>query len=791
MDHYETLPVVPLRDVVVFPHMMMPFVIGRPSSTRALEHALTTDKKIFLAAQHDASTDDPQPADIFTMGCVANIVQSLKLPDGNIKVLVEGVERARAVEWKEDKGFYRVTVKLLPKKTESAAEAEPVMSKVGTLFEQYIKLSNNLQYDAMVAAVRVDDPSRLADTIAAHLQVGVEEKQNLLEIVAPIERLSRIITVLEAEVDKLQVDRRIQSRVKKQMEKAQKEYYLNEKMKAIQRELGRKDDKGNEADDLKKKIEQARMPADVAKKAFEELKRLEAMPPMSAEATVSRNYLDWLIGVPWQKKTKESRDLKKAEGILNEDHFGLDKIKERILEFLAVRALVKKPKATILTLAGPPGVGKTSLAKSIARAMNRKFVRLSLGGVRDEAEIRGHRRTYIGAFPGQIIQMMKKAGTMNPVFLLDEVDKMSVDFRGDPSAALLEVLDPEQNSTFLDHYLDVEYDLSNVMFVCTANVLHTIPQALRDRMEVLQLAGYTEIEKVEIAKTFLAPKSIEGAGLTDKNLRFSDDAFQTIIQRYTREAGVRSLEREISSICRKVARKVVVEGKTFSQDVDAAGVTAYLGVPRFRPSMAEEKNEVGIATGLAWTEVGGELLVTEATLMPGRGRLTLTGKLGDVMQESAQAAMSWVRSKTQELGIPGDFNRRTDVHVHIPEGAIPKDGPSAGITLATAMVSALARVATRRDVAMTGEITLRGKVLPIGGVKEKILAAHRAGLRNIILPKDNEKDLADIPKSVLDVMSVNLVETMDEVLKTALDGPLPVSPPPPPDELPANLSTRH
>jgi ATP-dependent Lon protease len=792
MDQYETLPVVPLRDVVVFPHMMMPFVIGRPSSTRALEHALATDKKIFLAAQHDAAVDDPQPADIYTMGCVANIVQSLKLPDGNIKVLVEGVERARAVEWKEDKGFYRVTVKMIPKKAETAGDAEGVMSRVVSLFEQYIKLSNNLQYDAMIAAVRVDDPSRLADTIAAHLQVGVEEKQNLLEIVAPVERLARIVAVLEAEVDKLQVDRRIQSRVKKQMEKAQKEYYLNEKMKAIQRELGRKDEKGNEVDELKKKIEQSRMPKEVEAKAIEELRRLESMPPMSAEATVSRNYLDWLIAVPWHKKTKESRDLKRAEHILHEDHFGLEKIKERIIEFLAVRVLVKKPKATILTFAGPPGVGKTSLAKSIARAMNRKFVRLSLGGVRDEAEIRGHRRTYIGAFPGQIIQMMKKAGTMNPIFLLDEVDKMSMDFRGDPSAALLEVLDPEQNHTFLDHYLDVEYDLSHVMFICTANVLHTIPQALRDRMEVLQLAGYTEAEKIEIARRFLSPKAIEGAGLTGENLTIADDAFQTIIQRYTREAGVRNLEREISSICRKVARKVVVEGKTFKEDVTAAKITEYLGVPRFRPSMAEEKNEIGIATGLAWTEVGGELLVTEATLMPGRGRLMLTGKLGDVMQESAQAAMSWVRSRSEVLGIPRDFNRRTDVHVHIPEGAIPKDGPSAGITLATALVSALAQVPTRRDVAMTGEITLRGKVLPIGGVKEKVLAAHRAGLTNIILPKDNEKDLADIPKNVLDVLKLYLVETMDEVLKTALDGPLPAAPPPAPDtEISGELGTRH
>jgi len=775
LEVYETLPIVPLRDVVVFPHMMMPFVIGRPSSTRALEHALGKDKRIFLAAQHDASTDDPKPDDIYTMGCVANVVQSLKLPDGNIKVLVEGVERARAVEWKEDKGFFRVVVKVLPRQKEMPADVEDTMTRVVSLFEQYVKLSNNLHYDAMIAAVRVDDPGRLADTIAAHLLVGVDEKQNLLEIVSPVERLNRIAGILEIEVDKLQVDRRIQSRVKKQMEKAQKEYYLNEKMKAIQKELGRKDDKGNEVDDLKKKIEQSKMPKDVEEKAIQELKRLESMPPMSAEATVSRNYLDWLIAVPWFKKSRESRDLKRAEEILHADHYGLDKIKDRILEFLAVRALVKKPKATILTLSGPPGVGKTSLAKSIAKAMNRKFVRLSLGGVRDEAEIRGHRRTYIGAFPGQVIQMMKKAGTMNPVFLLDEVDKMSMDFRGDPSAALLEVLDPEQNHTFLDHYLDVEYDLSSVMFICTANVVHTIPQALRDRMEVLQLAGYTEQEKTEIAKRFLAPKAVEGTGLDETNIVFTDEAIQTIIQRYTREAGVRNLERELSSICRKIARKVVVEGKTFQENITPEKVTEYLGVPRFRPTLAEEKEEIGVATGLAWTEVGGEILVTEATLMPGRGHLTLTGKLGDVMQESAQAAMSWVRSKAEELGIPKEFNKKTDVHIHVPEGAIPKDGPSAGITLATALVSALTRVPTRTDVAMTGEITLRGKVLPIGGVKEKVLAAHRAGIKTLIMPKDNEKDLADIPKNVLDSLNMYLVGHMDEVLKIAMAGPLPAA----------------
>jgi ATP-dependent Lon protease len=788
MEVYETLPIVPLRDVVVFPHMMMPFVIGRPSSIRALEHALGKDKRIFLAAQHDAAVDEPQPNDIFTMGCIANIVQSLKLPDGNIKVLVEGVDRARAVEWKEDKGFFRVVVKMIPRSKDVPADIESVMSRVVSMFEQYVKLSNNLNFDAMIAAVRVDDPSKLGDTIAAHLLVGVEEKQNLLEIVSPVERLNRIASVLEGEVDKLQVDRRIQSRVKKQMEKAQKEYYLNEKMKAIQKELGRKDDKGNEVEELRKKIDQARMPKETAEKAIQELRRLESMPPMSAEATVSRNYLDWLIAVPWHKKTKESRDLVRAEQVLNEDHFGLEKIKDRILEFLAVRSLVKKPKSTILTFSGPPGVGKTSLAKSIARATNRKFVRLSLGGVRDEAEIRGHRRTYIGAFPGQIIQMMKKAGTMNPVFLLDEVDKMSMDFRGDPSAALLEVLDPEQNGSFLDHYLDTEYDLSNVMFICTANVLHTIPQALRDRMEVLQLAGYTELEKVEIARRFLTPKAVEATGLTTANITFTDDALSTVIQRYTREAGVRSLERELSSICRKVARKVVTDGSSFSEEITGDKVTQYLGVPKYRPTLAEQKNEVGIATGLAWTEAGGEILVTEATLMNGKGVLTLTGKLGDVMQESAQAAMSYVRSNSEIFGLAADFNKRNDIHIHVPEGAIPKDGPSAGITIATAMISALVKVPIRKDVAMTGEITLRGKVLPIGGLKEKLLAAHRAGIGTIIVPKDNEKDLADVPKNVLDQLKIYMVEGMDEVLKQALAGPLPMGVPASAVEAPADAA---
>ena len=777
MESYETLPIVPLRDVVVFPHMMIPFVVGRPSSTRALEYALASDKRIFLAAQRDASNDDPSPQDVYTMGCIANIVQSLRLPDGNVKVLVEGVDRARTIEWKDDKGFFRVVAKVLTAPPDSADDLDKAMAKMSTQFEQYVKLSNNPQYETMINAVRVDDPSKLADTIAGHLAIGVDEKQNLLEIVSPLERLTRIGSILDGEVDKLQVDRRVQSRVKKQMEKAQKEYYLNEKMKAIQKELGRKEDRGNETDDLRKKIQKGRMPKDVEEKAVQELKRLEAMPPMSAEATVSRNYLDWLIAVPWYKKTRESRDLKRAEQILNDDHYGLEKIKDRILEFLAVRSLVKKPKGTILTLTGPPGVGKTSLAKSIARATRRKFVRLSLGGVRDEAEVRGHRRTYIGAFPGQIIQMMKKAGTMNPVFLLDEVDKMSMDFRGDPSAALLEVLDPEQNNTFLDHYLDVEYDLSHVMFVCTANVLHTVPQALRDRMEVLALSGYTELEKTEIAKRFLIRKTLKATGLTTDNATFTTDAYETIVRRYTREAGVRNLEREIASVCRKIARKVVDQGTAFSTEVNATSITEYLGVPRFRPTDASEKNEIGIATGLAWTEAGGELLLTESTLMPGRGQLMLTGKLGDVMQESAQAAMSYVRAKAEEFGIPKDFNRKTDIHVHVPEGAIPKDGPSAGITITTALVSTLTRIPTRRDVAMTGEITLRGKVLPIGGVKEKVLAAHRAHLKKIILPKDNEKDLADIPKVVLDSIDLHLVDTMDEVLKIALtENPVPKLP---------------
>jgi ATP-dependent Lon protease len=767
-DAVEILPMVPLRDVVVFPHMMIPFVIGRQASIRALEHALARGKRIFLSAQHDATRDDPGPEEIYTLGTVCSIVQSLKLPDGNVKVLVEGLERARALEFRDEQGCMRVVVRPVTRVDEPASGMEGLMSKVIGLFEQYVKLSNSLHYDAMLAAVRVEDPGKLADTISSHLVVPVEEKQNLLEILSAQERLARIGSILEAEVDKLNVDRRIQGRVKKQMERAQKEYYLNEKMKAIQKELGRKDDRTSEADDLRRRVEQARMPKDAEEKALAELKRLEAMPPMSAEATVSRNYLDWLIAVPWTKRTRERKDLNAAEVILNEDHYGLEKVKERIVEFLAVRQLVQNPKGPILCFVGPPGVGKTSLARSIARCTNRKFVRLSLGGVRDEAEIRGHRRTYIGAFPGQIIQMMKKAGARNPVFLLDEVDKMSMDFRGDPSAALLEVLDPEQNHTFADHYLDVEYDLSSVFFIATANVLHTIPQALQDRLEVIRLPGYTEREKIEIAQRHLIPKQVKSHGLEGKNVAFGEDALEELVRRYTREAGVRNMEREMSTILRKVARRVVTEGRDYSAGITAANLSEYLGVPRYRATQREERHEVGLATGLAWTEVGGEILPIEVTLMPGKGALRLTGKLGDVMQESAHAAMSFVRSKAEQFGIARDFNRRLDVHIHVPEGAIPKDGPSAGITMCTALVSALTLMPVRRDVAMTGEITLRGKVLPIGGVKEKLLAAHRIGVTTAILPRENEKDLADVPKNVLEGMQVRLVDHVDEVLKIAL-----------------------
>jgi ATP-dependent Lon protease len=769
----KRLPMMPIRDVVIFPYMMTPFVVGRESSVRALEEAMAGDKKIFLATQHDASIDEPKPNEIYSVGTIVNIVQSLKLPDGNIKVLVEGVERGKVVSVADDEGFFRAVVRTANYKVEAGPQLDALVSRVTGLFEQYVKLSQNLNYETMIAAIRVDDPGKLADTVGANLQLNIEEKQELLEIFDPIDRLTRVADMLDIEIEKLNVDRTIQGRVKRQMEKAQKEYYLNEKIKAIQKELGRGEK--SEIDELKKRIETAGMTKDALEKAMAELKRLENMPPMSAESTVSRNYLDWLLGVPWKKKSKEIRDLTYAEQVLEADHYGLEKIKERILEFLAVRRLVKNPKGSILCFVGPPGVGKTSLGMSIAKATGRKFVRLSLGGVRDEAEIRGHRRTYIGALPGQIVQMMKKAGTRNPVFMLDEVDKMSMDFRGDPSAALLEVLDPEQNFMFVDHYLDVEYDLSQVFFIATANVLHTIPPALQDRMEVIRLSGYTELEKMEIAKRFLVRKQMEATGLDKNQIEFSDEGLNSLIQYYTREAGVRNLEREIGNVCRKVARQVV-NSQSFKEKqpiskvaVSGDKVSQLLGPWRFRDLMAEKKNEVGAACGLAWTEVGGQILTTECTLMEGKGKLTITGKLGEVMQESAQAAMSYIRSRALSLGLPRDFYRSLDVHIHVPEGAIPKDGPSAGITLATTICSALTGIPVRADVAMTGEITLRGKVLPIGGLKEKLMAAHRHGILEAILPRENEKDLPDIPDAIRTTMKLHFVDSMDEVLKIALE----------------------
>jgi len=814
----KRLPMMPIRDVVIFPFMMTPFVVGRESSVRALEEALLGDKKILLATQHDASVDEPRPDEIYSVGTIANIVQSLKQPDGNIKVLVEGVERGKIISVSEEEGYFRAVVKTTSFKVDAGNQLEVLISRVTTLFEQYVKLSQNLNYETMIAAIRVDDPGKLADTVGANLQLTIEEKQELLEIFDPVDRLTRVADLLDIEIEKLNVDRTIQGRVKRQMERAQKEYYLNEKIKAIQKELGRGEK--SEYDELKKKIDAAGMTKDAHEKAIAELKRLEGMPPMSAESTVSRNYLDWLLAVPWKKRTKEIRDLQYARKVLEGDHYGLEKIKERILEFLSVRRLVQNPKGSILCFVGPPGVGKTSLGMSIAKATGRKFVRLSLGGVRDEAEIRGHRRTYIGALPGQLIQMMKKAGTKNPVIMLDEIDKMSMDFRGDPSAALLEVLDPEQNYMFADHYLDVEYDLSQVFFIATANVLHTIPAALQDRMEVIRLSGYTELEKLEIAKRFLVAKQRKDTGVSEEQVEFTDAGLQTLIQSYTREAGVRNLEREVGNLCRKVARKVVeaqtttpeepiaelaadqqpvevIEEEVQAQEAEVVEptkkskkkakavepplipiekivvspekVTEMLGPARFRDMDLDKKNEIGATTGLAWTEVGGSILTTEATVMEGRGKMMTTGKLGDVMQESAQAAMSYVRSRAQYLGLPKDFYRSLDIHVHVPEGAIPKDGPSAGITIGTSICSALTGIPVRGDIAMTGEITVRGRVLPIGGLKEKMLAAHRQGIFELVLPKDNEKDLTDIPENVRKDMKLHFATSMDEVLKVALE----------------------
>ncbi len=770
-NELRKFPMMPIRDMVIFPHMMTPFVVGRESSVRALEEALNGERKIFLATQHDARVDEPRPDEIYQVGTVGNIVQSVRMPDGNIKVLVEGMERARAVEINDTDGFFVATVKVAKPLPEITPQIEQLVQRVTSLFEQYVKLQQSLNVETVASSIRTDEPSKLADTIAANLQLEVPDKQELLDIFDLPERLLKIADVLDIEIEKLNMDRSIQSRVKRQMERAQKEYYLNEKIKAIQKELGRGEK--SEFDELKKKIETSGMPKDVFEKATQELKKLEAMPPMSAESTVSRNYLDWLLAVPWKKRSKETRSIDHAEKVLNADHYGLEKIKERILEFLAVRQLVKNPKGSILCFVGPPGVGKTSLGMSIAKATGRKFVRMSLGGIRDEAEIRGHRRTYIGALPGQIIQSMKKAGTRNPVFMLDEVDKMASDFRGDPASALLEVLDPEQNHSFQDHYLDVEYDLSQVLFVATANVLHTIPPALQDRMEILRLHGYTEAEKLEIAKQYLVKKQRDNTGLTEKNVVYSDAALTEMIRSYTREAGVRNLEREIGNVCRKVARRVVKSGAKHKETLTPENLSEFLGVPKFRDSMVNEKSEVGLVNGLAWTEVGGSILQTEVQVLDGKGKLTTTGQLGDVMQESAQAALSYVRSRAHHLGLPKDFYRNVDIHIHVPEGAIPKDGPSAGITLATALASALARIPVRRDLAMTGEVTLRGKVLAIGGLKEKLLAAHRAGIFEVILPEDNRKDLPDIPENLRTAMKLNFVDVMDEVLKIALEAPLP------------------
>jgi ATP-dependent Lon protease len=765
------LPLVPLRDMVVFPSMMAPFVVGRKASILALEATLSTsEKKIFLATQKDPKVDDPSMDQIYRIGVVATVVQNLKLPNQNVKVMVEGLTRGEIISVGEEDGYVTVMVKEVDTHYPLTPEVSQYMQKLVEIFEAYAKMSHHLAFEGVMSTLKLDDPDKFADTLASHLLITTGEKQQLLETPSPYERLQKLQDFIEIEIEKINIDKRINSKVKKQMERAQKEYYLNEKIKAIHHELGRKDDRSDEIEDLRQKIEDAGMPKETKEKALQELKRLEAMPGVSAEATVSRNYIEWLVSVPWKKASKEIKDIELAEQILNEDHFGLEKIKDRILEFLAVRQLVKQPKGTILCFVGPPGVGKTSLAKSIARATGRKFVRLSLGGVRDEAEIRGHRRTYIGAFPGQIIQRMKKAGTTNPVFLLDEVDKMSMDFRGDPSAALLEVLDPEQNNAFTDHYLDVEYDLSKVMFIATANVTHTIPAPLRDRMEIIQLSGYTHLEKLAIARQFLVPKQKEEQGLNDANIGVEETALEELIASYTREAGVRGLEREVGAVLRKVARQVVKHGPDYTVTIDRPKVRELLGKAKFRSQQLSDTQDIGVATGLAWTEVGGEILSTEVALSRGKGNLTLTGKLGDVMQESARAALSYVRSRAELFGLDPDFHASLDIHIHVPEGAIPKDGPSAGITMATALLSAVTKIPVHRDVAMTGEITLRGKVLPVGGVKDKILAAARAGVTRVILPAENERDLEDIPQDVRNRMEFHLVESMDEVVTVALDG---------------------
>ena len=765
----DSLPVLPLRDIVVFPHMIVPLFVGRDKSIRALEEAMAADKNILLVAQKDAQIDDPEPDEIHTIGTHSSILQMLRLPDGTVKVLVEGQKRIQLSQFNVMEDYIAATYEEIDFPIPITPELEAMMRSIIDRLERYAKLNKKIPQEVLATVSTINEPGKFADTVAAHLIIKLEDKQEILETINVNQRLETILQVLESEIEILQIERKIRSRVKRQMERTQKEYYLNEQMRAIQKELGEKDEAKAEVQELEEKIEKAGMPEDVHEKVMKELRRLKMMAPMAAEATVVRNYIDWLISVPWNTFTDDKLDILEAEKILDEDHYGLKKVKERILEYLAVHQLVGQLKGPILCFVGPPGVGKTSLAKSIARAIGRNFVRLSLGGIRDEAEIRGHRRTYIGALPGRIIQSMKRAESMNPVFLLDEVDKMSMDFRGDPSSALLEVLDPEQNGAFSDHYLEVDYDLSKVMFITTANSLDPIPAPLRDRMEIIRIAGYTEPEKLNIAKMFLVKKQMEVNGLTDDNVNFTDKGILEIIRGYTRESGVRSLERELASSCRKVAREVVKEKEKDKRiTISPKVVGEFLGVPKFKHGVIEEKDRVGLTTGLAWTEVGGEILQTEVTILEGKGNLILTGKLGDVMQESARAALSYVRSRAEELGLPRDFYQKVDIHIHVPEGAISKDGPSAGITLATSLASALTGRPVRNDIAMTGEITLRGRVLKIGGLKEKLLAANRGGVLEVIIPKENEIDMTEVPKEILKGLNVHAVESVDEVLSMAL-----------------------
>ena len=765
----QPTPVLSLRDVVVFPHMVIPLFVGRERSVRALEETMNFDKRILLVTQKNPETESPGAEDLFECGTIASILQMLRLPDGTTKVLVEGVERVRIRELHDQEGYLAGTWSYLeaPEPDDERTLEVTNRSLVG-LFEQYVKLSRKIPPELLTTLAGIEDPSRLADTIAAHLGIRIEDKQQILETPSVLQRMERLMALIEGEIDVLKLEKRIRSRVKTQMEKSQREYYLNEQMKAIQKELGDLDESGNDLGDLEAKIEKAGMPPEALEKAKAEFNKLKMMSPMSAEATVVRNYLDWMLMMPWKKRSRIRNDIKAAEGILEADHYGLERVKERILEYLAVQQRVKKLKGPILCLVGPPGVGKTSLGRSIAKATGREFVRMSLGGVRDEAEIRGHRRTYIGSMPGRVLQNLGKVGTRNPLFMLDELDKMSMDFRGDPSSALLEVLDPEQNNTFGDHYLEVDFDLSEIMFLATANSLN-IPPALRDRMEVIRIPGYTEDEKLNIAVRYLLPKQIKQHGLKDKEISVSEGAITDIIRYYTREAGVRNLERELAKICRKVVKELSMDDKLESRQVTVRNLDKYLGVRRFRYGRAEEENEVGQVTGLAWTEVGGELLQIEAAAVPGKGKLTQTGQLGSVMQESVQAALSVVRARAAALGIAEDFHQNRDIHIHVPEGATPKDGPSAGIAMATALVSILTGVPVRSDVAMTGEITLRGKVLPIGGLKEKLLAALRGGIRLVLIPKENEKDLAEIPQRIKKGLEIKPVQWIDEVLELALE----------------------